>query len=92
MHGGLLMAIALIQDSSGFPFFSPCVYEHLCGKDVLSLTVTQQDVPVFEARKLLDQTEVRCYTNVSKLKVYSMHNQFAQIGNTRDAGALPSAH
>ena len=55
MHIGWLKAMALVQGSSGFPFFSPPAYEYLCGKDALSLTVTLRDVPVFEARRLLDQ-------------------------------------
>lgn len=58
------MAMGLVQGSSGFPFFSPPAYEYLCGKDVLSITVTLQDVPLYEVRELLDQ--VTCYyTSVS---------------------------
>ena len=57
------MAMGLVQGSSGFPFFSPPAYEYLCGKDVLSITVTLQNVPLYDARELLDQ--VTYYTNVS---------------------------
>ena len=48
------MAMGVVQGSSGVPFFSPPVYEYLCGKDVLSITVTLQDVPLYEVRELLD--------------------------------------
>ena len=48
------MAMGVVQGSSGVPFFSPPVYEYICGKDVLSITVTLQDVPLYEVRELLN--------------------------------------
>ena len=49
------MAMGIVQGSSGVPFFSHPVYEYLCGKDVLSITVTLQDVPLYEVRELLNE-------------------------------------
>ena len=49
------MAMGLVQGSNGIPFFSPPVYEYLCGKDILSMTVTLQNVPLCEVRVPLDQ-------------------------------------
>ena len=49
------MAMGLVQGSSGIPFLSHPVYEYLSGKDILSITVTMLDVPLYEVRELLDQ-------------------------------------
>ena len=58
------MAMGLVQGCSGIPFLSPPAYEYLCGKDVLSIAVTLQDVPLYEVRELLDQVTCCVYTSV----------------------------
>ena len=55
LHIGRLMAMGIVQGSSGVPFFSPPVYEYLCGSDMLSVAVTLEDVPVYEVRELLNK-------------------------------------
>ena len=70
LHIGRLMAMGIVQGSSGVPFFSPPVYEYLqdtlgarshhiyeylCGSDMLSVAVTLEGVPVYEVRELLNK-------------------------------------
>ena len=56
-----------MQGSSGVPFFSPSAYEYLCGKDLLDVVITLQDVPACDVRKLLAKVTCNYYevrTNV----------------------------
>ena len=50
---GKLIAMSLSQDGSGFPFFSPCLYQYLSGKELCNIKVIPDEVPDFEARDLL---------------------------------------
>ena len=50
-----LMAMALTQGGSGFPLMAPPVYHYLCGTDMASILVAEEDVPNFEVRHLLKQ-------------------------------------
>ena len=53
--------MGLVQGSSGGPFFSPPVYDYLCGKDLLDVVITLQDVPACDVRKLLAKVTCNYY-------------------------------
>ena len=79
LHIGRLMAMGVVQGSSGVPFFSPPVNEYLCGKDVLSITVTLQDVPLYEVRELLN--DVSSFSQYSEPIIFTCINHLAKRGD-----------
>ena len=52
---GQLMAMALGQDGSGFPYFSRSVYLCLCGLSPNTITGTVDDVPDYEVCGIIQQ-------------------------------------
>ena len=40
--------MGIVHGSSGIPFLSLPGYDYLCGKELLSLTITVQDVTIYE--------------------------------------------
>lgn len=55
LYVGWLMAMGIVQGSSSTPFLSPPVFDYLCGREVLLITVSLQDVPLLEVLQLLDK-------------------------------------
>ena len=49
------MALSLLHGGSGFPFLAKSTYDYLCGLPLSSITVTNDEVPNYEARALLDK-------------------------------------
>ena len=54
-HVDKLMAMAIVQGGSGFPFFASSVYAYLCGSPLAAIKVPTEEVPNFEVKVLLDQ-------------------------------------
>ena len=42
---GVLMGVSIMQGGSGYPFFAPCVYDYLCGKQPWELNVSREEIP-----------------------------------------------
>ena len=54
------MAMSLVQEGSGFPYFAPPVYEYLCGAELSSIKVTVDDVPNLEVRAFIEEVQNIC--------------------------------
>lgn len=52
---GNLIAMGIVQGSSGIPYLAPPVYDYLCGATLESLTLTVEDVPSFEVKEFLEK-------------------------------------
>jgi hypothetical protein len=39
------MGVSISQGGSGYPFFAPCVYDYLCGKQIRELKVYVSEIP-----------------------------------------------
>ena len=85
------MAMSLVQGGSGFLYIAPPMYDYLCGIDILSITLTLDDVPSCDVRKLLQQVVVH-YLYLYRQNVHpSMLNAaffLQQIDNPCDDRAL----
>ena len=53
-HIGQLMAIALAQGGSGFPYIAPSVFKYMSGINISDVAVTIAEVPNFEVRAVLE--------------------------------------
>ena len=62
-HVGTLMAVALSQGGSGFPFFAPCILEYLKGTSIQDIKVTIEAVADWETRDLLMKVDVYIHTH-----------------------------
>ena len=58
---GQLMAMAIVQGGSGFPFFAPSVYKYLCGSRLEEICVEVDEVPNIEVKQLLHQVSMIKY-------------------------------
>ena len=52
VHLGKLMAMSLPHGGSGFPFFSPYVFEYFLSGNITDVTDTSEDIPNLLARDL----------------------------------------
>ena len=70
-HLGRLMSMSLVQGGSGFPFFAPPMFKYLCGVEMSSIEVSQQDVPNLEVLSLLKKVygiaELRLHKFISRV-------------------------
>lgn len=42
---GIVMGMSLMQGGSGYPYFAPCIFDYLCGKDLAEIMVSREDIP-----------------------------------------------
>ena len=59
------MAISLLQEGSGFPFFAPPIYQYLCGADIATIEVAMEDIPDFEVRNLIEEVQLNRITFIA---------------------------
>lgn len=51
----MLMGMSLAQGGAGFPFFSPCVFEYLMGKDMGAIMIERDEIPDTKVVELLQK-------------------------------------
>ena len=49
------MAVSVLQDGSGFPYFALPVYQYVCGADIATIDVQVEDVPNIEVKALIEE-------------------------------------
>lgn len=49
------MAMSLVQDGSGYPYFAECVHMYLQGVSVMKLKVEIEDVSDYEVQSFLKE-------------------------------------
>ena len=52
---GILVGMSIIQGGSGYPFFSPSVYEYICGKELDTIRPALEEVPNLSLQAMLSQ-------------------------------------
>ena len=52
---GVLMALSIAQGGMGFRYLFKGVYEYLCGREPLSITVDVNMIPDYPARQALEE-------------------------------------
>ena len=52
---GRLMAMTVVNCSSGYPFLAPSVYSYLCGTPLSNIVIADDEVPTFEIRNLMEK-------------------------------------
>ncbi len=50
--------MGIVQGSSGVPFIAPPVYDYICGMDIDTIDVTEEDTPLYEVRDFLKKVHV----------------------------------
>ena len=53
--------MAVVQGGSGFHFLAPCVYQYLCGVDVLDIPVSTDDIPDYEVTTVVQKVHLIVY-------------------------------
>ena len=54
---GQLIAMGIVQGSSGVPFLAPPVFDYLCGFSIDTIHVTKDDVPTYEVQQFLKKVQ-----------------------------------
>ena len=49
------MAMGLAHGASGFPFLAPYVFHYLCKPEALSANLSEEDIPDFDAKDLVEK-------------------------------------
>ena len=56
---GRLMAMTVVNCSSGYPFLAPSVYSYLCDTPLSDIVIADDEVPTIEIRNLMEKVS-RC--------------------------------
>ncbi|KAL5470935.1 hypothetical protein EMCRGX_G028994 [Ephydatia muelleri] len=75
---GMLMAMAVVQCSTGFPFLCDAMFAYMCN---IPLQLSVDEIPDQTARKLAEQ--IQNATSIEKIRAYSEQTDIlAQVGYT----------
>ena len=61
-HLGMLMAISVVQDGSGFALLAPPVFQYICGMDIGRISILNEDIPDYEVKKFIEEVYIISYT------------------------------